>query len=107
MVTAIPKNRESIVAGNMNFPINVKTGPAIMEAIAYFGGIFPGMNNAVQSGINATDPRSPIDMKLHPRIRSPRSPRLNTALNIKIATIIILVTFSYFSGDAFLLIYTL
>ena len=39
IVTAIPKNRESIVAGNINFPISVNTGPAIMEAIAYFGGI--------------------------------------------------------------------
>lgn len=96
-----------MVAGKMNFPINVKTGPAIIAVIAYFSGTLPGINNAVQSGINATEPRSPMDIKLHPRIKSPRFPQLNTELTIKIATIMILVTFKVFSGVASLLTYTL
>ena len=106
-VAAIPRNKESIVGGRMNFPINTKTGPAIMAAIANFGEIFPGKKIAVHIGMNATDPRSPMDIKLHPRIRSPRLPQLNSALAARIATMMILVTCSDFSGLASLFTYTL
>ena len=78
IVAAIPKNSESIVAGKMNLPTSVNIGPAIMAAIAYLGGTFPGINSAVQSGINATELRSTIDIKLHPKIRSPRFPQIHT-----------------------------
>ena len=91
---------ESIYEGSMPFPINVKKAPATIALTAYLEDIFFRTNSVTNSGTNVTEPRSPMDIKLQPRIKSAILPKVSREHPIKIIVCVILDTIRNLSGFA-------